>query len=93
MAFKTLTLDEQNDAIVSTFYANELDLFSHTANKSRFELILQGTLSAEFRTRIEKLLSDTNVRIAEVQAILDATIPQLPSDTEISASMARIRAR
>lgn len=93
MAYKTLTLDEQNDMVVSTYYANESDLFSHTANKERFERILQGTISDPFRARIEKLLSDTNSRIAEVQAILDATIPQLPSDTEISASLTRIKSR
>lgn len=93
MAYKTLSLNEQHDMVVSTYYANEQDLFSHNTNKERFERILQGTISDAFRTRIGKLLSDTNNRIAEVQAILDATIPQLPSDAEISASLTRIKSR
>lgn len=93
MAFRTLSVEEQNDAVVGTFYANELDLYSHQLNKQRFELILAGSISPEFRTRIQKLLDDTNNRIAEVQAILDATTSQLPSDTEITASLTRIKSR
>ena len=93
MAYKTLSIEEQNDLIVRTYYGNESDLFSHLANKARFEAILATATDPEWRARIQNLLDDTNKRIMEVQSILAATDPQLPSDVEIAASMTRIRQR
>jgi ferritin-like metal-binding protein YciE len=93
MAYKTLSIEEQHDLIVRTYYGNEADLFSHMTNKERFESILATATDPEWRARIQNLLDDTNKRIMEVQSILEATDPQLPSDVEIAASMARIKER
>lgn len=93
MAYKTLPIEEQHDLIVRTYYGNESDLFTHLTNKERFEAILAKATDPEWRARVQNLLDDTNKRIMEVQSILEATDPQLPSDVEIAASMVRIKDR
>lgn len=91
--YKTLTESEQDDLIVQTYKSNEKDLFVHLINKDRFEDMLQTLGESDFKTRIEKLLIDTNSRIIEVQSVLDSTDKQLPDNTRVADSLVRIKSR
>ena len=84
---------EQHDAMVQTYLANERDHYLHTKNLERFTLMLDRLPPGPFRERIQKLQEDTIARLEEVSAILDATIQQLPEPATLNASLLRVQAR
>lgn len=91
--FTALTLDDQDEILVAFMWAQERDLFLHTVNKQRFEGILADVAEGPFRDRIAKLLADTQTRLAEVDAIIKNTLPQMPPVARTDAALARLRAR
>lgn len=90
MAYKTLTDNQQDEILVSTLAAQEVDLFSHETSITRYETMLKTLPEGKFRIRIENLLKETKSRRDEVQAIIDATIPQLPSDQRVMSAVGRL---
>lgn len=90
MAFVTLSQNEQDDILVRTFKAQETDLFTHQTNKTRLEDMLLILAPGPFRESIVNLLSQTDARISEVQAIVDSTAKQLPDAARIAAALSRI---
>lgn len=91
--FITLTQDERDDQIVS-FYANqERDKHSHEINITRFEAMLTTLTDGAFKNQIQTLLNQTRSRLAEVNAIINATQSQLPSEERIQSSLTRLRSK
>lgn len=89
--FRTVQATEVDEMLVNTYRANEMDLASHEANKERFETMLQTLPQGKFRDRITQLLAETNDRITEVTAILEATEPQLPQQAEVETIVTKIK--
>jgi len=90
MDYKTLKQEEMDDAVISFYKAQEMDLYLHNINKQRYEAMLETLPEGKFRDRVQGLLDETNSRIAEVEAILVATVPQLPQKEAIASSLARL---
>jgi len=93
MEFKTLTQDDQDLIIVQTLKAQEQDLFCHQINKSRYEAMLPSLPEGEFKERIGRLLLETNSRLEEVSAILEAVKVQAPSQERIDAVLTTIKSK
>jgi hypothetical protein len=93
MEYKTLTQEERDDLIVSFYQSQERDLFLHQINKERYEEILKTAKEGDFRAKIERLLLETESRIANVSQIVQATEKQLPNEVQIKNSLDRIRAK
>ena len=91
--YRMLDTNEQQDGIVQTYLANERDHYLHTKNLERFALMLTTLPTGLFRERIQHLHDETASRLEEVNAILDATTPQLPPQAAIIASLTRLQAR
>jgi Tfp pilus assembly protein PilO len=90
MNYKTLKQDEMQEVIVSFYKGQETDLYVHNINKERYEEMLKTLPEGPFKTRVEKLLAETNERIEEVSAILAATEKQLPAQNEIDTVLASL---
>jgi len=91
--YKVLDQDTRDDIIVEFFEAQERDLHCFLLNKERYEAMLEHLEDGPFRKRIEKLLAETNQRIAEVEAIIAATEKQLPGSDRIAAAKQRLQAK
>lgn len=68
-------------------------MFCHELNRERYTEMLKSLPQGDFRQRIQQLLAETNSRIAEVEAILQTTEPQLPPPARIEAAVQRMEAR
>lgn len=97
-----LTQREKDQMLFNTMRAQQMDLHTHQMNKVRYEQIL-ATLDPEVMTgdgknritlkaKYEKLLSDTNDRIAEVQSIIDGTEAQLPTPEVLQVFLEEVEA-
>lgn len=91
--YLVLSQDEMDEMVVNKLLAEERDLFAHRLTKERLEAMLPRLPDGDFKQHCERLLESTNARIAEVQAIIDATMPQLPNETRRAAALDRIRAK
>jgi len=85
--YKVFTKQAEKDRILVEFMeAQERDHWLHTINRQRYQSILATAPAGKnaFRTRIEGLLAETEDRITEVEAIIAATISQMPSAETIA---------
>jgi len=92
MEYQLLTQDEQDDIKVAFMLSQERDKYCHELNKERYEAMLQTLEDGEWKKRVEKLHAETVSRLAEVDSIIAATLPQMPSQERIDASMVRLEA-
>lgn len=91
--YKAFTDPAEKAKLLVEFLENqERDHHIHLLNKARYEKILLGQISDEWRARISSLLAETESRIEEVESIIVATEGQLPPPEEITAAMETIRA-
>lgn len=82
---------EKDDLIVGFMLAQERDKLSHFLNRERYDSILEtGDLDDEWRTQITKLRDETVKRLKQVESIITATKPQMPSETRITAARNRL---
>ena len=91
--YMVLSQDEMDEMVVAKLLAEERDLFAHRLTKERLEAMLPRLPDGDYKQHCERLLDSTNARIREVQAIIDATLPQLPDETRRAAALDRIRAK
>ena len=85
---------EEIDALVEMYKSNERDHALHVLNLERYTTMLQGLPEGTFRQRIEMLSRQTAERLVEVDAILDATRPQLPQSPDVlNEAKLRLQAR
>jgi hypothetical protein len=91
--YKTLSQDEIDDVIVSFLHQQEMDHLCHSINKQRYEKILNDRYfkDDEFKTNIQKLRDEVEVRISQVEKIIEHTREQLPSQERIDAAVERIK--
>ena len=82
-----------DDIIVDYMKATERDLHCHLINIERYDVILLLDITPEHRANIEGRRTETLSRIEEVQAIFDATVPQMPNRARIDGALVRIKAR
>jgi ferritin-like metal-binding protein YciE len=73
--------------------SNERDYYWHQRNAARYTALLATLEDGEFKNRITQLLADTNDRIQEVDAIINAmqTETEAPSDDTIAEIVGEIR--
>jgi hypothetical protein len=88
-----LTEDERDDVVVEFHAAQERDLFCHRLNHERYAAMLATLKEGDFRDRIVTLAAETDARIKEVEAIIAATLDQLPSGERRQAAADRLAAK
>ena len=91
--YQALSVEDQEEILVNYLLAQERDHYCHTVNCERFQEMLK-TMAADdpFRPRIEQLCAETISRLAEVDAILVQTDPQVKA-VNIPVVQARIAAK
>ncbi|MBA7708237.1 hypothetical protein ES703_117130 [subsurface metagenome] len=90
--YQILTEDEQDDIKVSFLRSQEKDKYCHAINKERYTAMLSVLEDGAWKTRVEKLLAETTGRLAEVDSIIAATLPQMPTQERIDAAIVRLQA-
>lgn len=93
MAYQTIDDDDQDEALIAFVVSQERDHHSHTLNKQRYEAMLITLPDGPFKTRVLELLTQTNSRLSDIDAILAATAPQMPPPARVAASVARMKAK
>jgi hypothetical protein len=88
--YQLLTQEEQDEIIAAYLKAQERDLFTHRLNLERFEAMLPTLPAGQFKQRIQQLRNETLDRIAEVEAIIEKTLPQAPPLERMRAAIARV---
>lgn len=89
--FKLLTQDERDEMLAQTLKNQEVDIFMHTVNKSRYQQIIpQLAEDNQLRKKLEKDVHDIDNRLAEIGAIITALTPQLPPLSRLKAAMSRL---
>ena len=91
--YRLLTQEEQDEIIAMYLKSQERDLFTHRLNLQRFEAMLPSLPAGEFKQRIQQLRNETIDRIAEVEAIIEKTLPQAPPVERMRAAIARAEQR
>lgn len=91
--YQLLTQEEQDDIIVGYMLAQEKDAYCHSINLERYNDMLLALPAGKFKERIEELRNDTQLRLTEVQAIVNATKPQMPPKARQDAALQRIKAK
>ena len=89
--FKTLTVAEQEEMLVNTLKAQEMDLYLHTLNKERFEdMVLtlpEGSLKAKLQIEITVIES----RLVEVGTTIESLEKQMPVGIDVPAVLVRLK--
>ncbi|GAI61403.1 unnamed protein product [marine sediment metagenome] len=88
--YLVLSQDEQDDIIVSFMLGQERDKFCHELNLQRYTDMLKTEKAGEWRDRVSKLKGETVSRLAEVNSIINVTIPQMPPPGRITAAKQRL---
>jgi ferritin-like metal-binding protein YciE len=88
--YQLLTQEEQDEIVAAFLKAQERDLFTHRLNLQRFEAMLPSLPAGEFKQRIQQLRNETIDRIAEVEAIIEKTLPQAPPVERMKAAITRV---
>jgi hypothetical protein len=70
--------------------AQERDHWIHQLNKARYEAMLVTLPQGTFRTRVQQLLTETDSRLEEVEAIISATQATLPAQTVVDELVSEI---
>lgn len=92
--YKLIDSDDQDDTLIAFYVAQERDHAAHTLNLVRFETILaDASITPEFRARVTQLKAETESRLNEVTAILNASEPTLPVQGRLTAAKARLKAK
>lgn len=88
--YQVLTQDEQDEIMVSFIHGQERDLYCHMLSQERYREMLRTLPEGDWRKHIAKMEKEVTDRLAQVQSIIDATTPQLPSAEWIAAAKARL---
>ena len=88
-----LNQDDRDRSWVEHLESQERDHYWHQRNATRYRALLTMLDDGPFKTRIEKLLAETNDRLYEVDAIINAmqAEPEAPSDSRISEIVSEMR--
>lgn len=70
--------------------AQERDHWVHRLNKARYEAMLPTLADGPFRSRVQQLLTETDARLEEVEAIILATHGSLPAQTVVDEVVAEL---
>lgn len=93
MEYEVLSQDERDEIVVDFMRAQERDHFAHSINKERYAGLLEDLPEGEFKERVRGLAAETDSRLAEVEAIITRTRPQLPAKAARDAALSRMMAR
>jgi len=88
--YQVLNQDEQDEIIVSFMLSQERDKFCHDLNLARYDAMLESLSDGKWKDRIVVLRAETLERLAEVNSIIQATKPQLPTAERIEAAKTRL---
>lgn len=85
-----LTEEEKDDITVSFLKSQERDMYCHEVNIERYNTMLPTLPEGDFKKRIQHLLNDENKRKTEIESIIVATVPKLPSKERVAAAKIRL---
>jgi hypothetical protein len=91
--YKLLTDDEKDEIMAAFIHAQERDLYCHTLGLERYNEILKNVAEGPWKKRIQALQREVILRLAEVESIITATTPQLPSSERLAAAKDRLAAK
>lgn len=101
--FKTLKVEEQEEMLVNTLKAQELDLYLFTLNKERYEDMLPNlpdtvTINGqvfpnEFKLKIASEINVLNSRLNDVTHTITAVEKQIPVDIDYPAVLLRLETK
>ena len=90
--FKTLTAEEQEEMLVNTLKAQELDLYMHTMNKERFQDMITALPDGnDFKTKLQSEIVVIDSRLVEVNTTIASLEKQIPVELDIAVVMTRIK--
>lgn len=89
--YKVLREEEKIDCLVSFLKGQEFEFYTNTINLERFNRLYSVLEEGKFKEKIKVSISETENALKEVGAIIECTIPQLPSPKEIERSIKRIK--
>lgn len=90
--YQILSQNTQDDIIVSFMLSQEKDRFCHELNIQRYKTMLKTLPMGTWRNQIEKLLNETESRLAETNSIIKASSQQLPGSERIQLAIIRLEA-
>ncbi len=91
--YKTLTQEEKDDIIVSFLHQQEIDHLCHSINRERYEKIINDPeiVDSNFKDRIKQLKLEIELRLFEVEKIIEHTQFQLPPEERIRSASDRMK--
>lgn len=91
--YKLLADDEKDEIMAAFIHSQERDLFCHTLSLQRYNSMVESLPEGQWKDRIKHLRQEVTSRLAEVESIIAATTPQLPSSERLAAAKERLAAK
>lgn len=88
--YTLLTDEEKDDMVVSFLKSQERDMYCHEINIERYDTMLKTLPEGDFKKRVQELFRDEKKRKAEIESIIIATVPKMPSAERITAAKLRL---
>jgi len=89
--FKTLTVAEQEEMLVNTLKAQEMDLYLHTLNKERFEDMVLTLPEESLKAKLQIEITVIASRLVEVETTIESLEKQMPVGIDIPAVLVRLK--
>jgi len=89
MIYTQLSKNYKYQVIAESIYGRELEHFHYDFDKKNFERILETATEGDYKTDVEKRLSDTLMQMAKVEAIYAALMSQVDDQEAYDAAVIR----
>jgi hypothetical protein len=90
MEYSLINANYKYDQLATAIQSRQFEHFHYNLDRVNFIEMLTQDLSDEYRSNIEKKLSDTISRMAEVDSIYEALLSQIDDQTAYDAACARL---
>ena len=90
MEYNLINANYKYDQLATAIQSRQFEHFHYNLDRMNFIEMLTQNLSDEYRSNIEKKLSDTISRMAEVESIYEALLSQIDDQTAYDAAVARL---
>ena len=90
MEYNLINANYKYDQLATAIQSRQFEHFHYNLDRVNFIEMLTQNLSDEYRSNIEKKLSDTISRMAEVESIYEALLSQIDDQTAYDAAVARL---
>ena len=90
MIYTQLSKNYKYEVIAEAIYGRELEHFHYDFDKINFERILETATEGDYKTDIEKRLSDTLMQMEKVEAIYASLMSQVDDQEAYAAAVIRM---